>query len=62
MRYEVTVNNYMIGSRVKSTPTHKIISKEVIAKNKIRLIYELDSIREKESIERILAKKLFEVK
>lgn len=58
MKYEVIINNYQKGAKLRTTPTHKIVEIEQIDKNHHRVIYELDSIKEKEFIEKIFAKKL----
>ena len=54
---QFTVNNYMIGSKVRSTPTHKISRQERIDPKHTVIEYSGLTQRELESIERILAKK-----
>ena len=58
MKYEVTINNYQKGSEFRTTPTHKVVEMTQIDKGHHRVVYDLDSIREKEFVEKVLAKKL----
>ena len=51
-----TVNNYMLGAKVKSTPTDKIVSQERIDKAHTEIVYEIND-REKQFCEKVLAKK-----
>lgn len=55
---EVIVNNYMLGSKVKSTPVHKIVSRERIDSKHTRIVYSDVNQKEVESIERILSKRV----
>lgn len=61
MKYEVIINNYQKGSKFRTTPTHKVVEMTQVDKGHHRVVYELDSIREKEFVEKVLAKKLKEV-
>ena len=56
MKVKFTVNNYMLGAKVKSTPTDKIISQERIDKAHTEIVYEINE-REKQFCEKVLAKK-----
>lgn len=56
MKVKFTVNNYMLGAKVKSTPTDKIISQERIDKTHTEIVYEITD-REKQFCEKVLAKK-----
>lgn len=56
MKVLYTVNNYMLGAKVKSTLTDKIISQNRIDKAHTEIIYQFENIRQKESCDRILAK------
>lgn len=56
MKVKFTVNNYMLGAKVKSTPTDKIISQERIDKTHTEIVYEIND-REKQFCEKVLAKK-----
>ena len=56
MKVLYTVNNYMLGAKVKSTPTDKIISQNRIDKTHTEVIYQFENSRQKESCDRILAK------
>lgn len=57
MTVKVIVNNYQMGSKVKMTPMHKITSRDRIDKSHTELIYTNITQREKEFIEKVLAKK-----
>ena len=54
---EFIVNNYMVGSRLRSTPTHKISKQERIDPKHTVIEFSGLTRRELESIEKILAKK-----
>ena len=56
MKVKFTVNNYMLGVKVKSTPTDKIVSQERIDKTHTEIVYEITD-REKQFCEKVLAKK-----
>lgn len=56
MKVKFTVNNYMLGAKVKSTPTDKIVSQERIDKAHTEIVYEIND-REKQFCEKVLAKK-----
>ena len=55
MKVRFTVNNYMLGAKVKSTPTDKIVSQERIDKAHTEIVYEITD-REKQFCEKVLAK------
>ena len=56
MKVKFTVNNYMLGAKVKSTPTDKIVGQERIDKAHTEIVYEIND-REKQFCEKVLAKK-----
>ena len=56
MKVRFVVNNYMLGAKVKSTPTDKIVSQERIDKAHTEIVYEIND-REREFCEKVLAKK-----
>lgn len=57
MTVEFMVNNYQIGAKVKTTPTHKITSRERINSRCTVIRYSDVSEREVQFIEKILARK-----
>ena len=57
MEIEVTINNYVLGAKVKSTPTDKIISQERVDRNHTRIVYSGITQREKDFIEKVLSSK-----
>ena len=56
MKVKFTVNNYMLGAKVKSTPTDKIVSQERIDTKHTEIVYEITD-REKQFCEKVLVKK-----
>lgn len=61
MQYKVVINNYQKGAKLKTTPTHKIVSQKTLGNNKHEIIYDLDTDREKEFIQKVLCKKLIPI-
>ena len=59
--YKVIINNYQKGAKLKTTPVHKIVSQKTLGPNKHEIIYDLDSQREVEFIQKVLSKKLIPV-
>ena len=57
MKVLYTVNNYILGAKVKSTTTDKIILQNRIDKTHTEIVYQFENIRQKESCDKILAKK-----
>lgn len=57
MKIKYIVNNYMLGTKVRSTQTEKIISQKKIDKNKTELVYDFINMKEKEFCDRVLSKK-----
>lgn len=55
MKVKFVVNNYIPGSRVKSTPTDKIVEQNRIDKSHTEIIYDL-SEREIAFCEKVLAR------
>ena len=45
MEYKVVINNYQKGAKLKTTPTHKIVSQKTLGNNKHEIIYDLDTGR-----------------
>lgn len=56
MKVKFVVNNYTLGSRVRSTPTDKIVEQNRIDKSHTEIIYDL-SEREIAFCEKVLARK-----
>ena len=57
MKIKYIVNNYMLGAKVRSTQTEKIISQKKIDKNKTELVYDFINMKEKKFCDRVLSKK-----
>lgn len=57
MKVEYTINNYQMGAKLKSCPTHKIINQERIDAKHIVVIFDDLTQREMEFINKVLAKK-----
>ena len=57
MKATFTVNNYQLGGKVKTTPTHKIVSRERLDASHTAIVYDDISVRELEFIEKVLARK-----
>lgn len=58
MTYKVIVNNYQLGGKVRTTPTHKIVSQERLDSKHTVIVYGDINDRERQFIEKVLAKKL----
>lgn len=58
MAFKVVVNNYQLGGKVRMTPTHKIISQERMDSKHTVIVYGDINDRERQFIEKVLAKKL----
>ena len=56
MKVLYVVNNYMLGGKVKSTPTDRIISQNRIDKSHTEIVYDFESQRQKEFCDKVLAK------
>lgn len=57
MRVKYIINNYMLGAKVRSTQTEKIVAQNRIDKNKTELVYDFINLKEKEFCDKVLAKK-----
>jgi hypothetical protein len=57
MKVQFTVNNYTLGAKVKTTPTHKIVEKNRIDKTHTVIVYDEISERELQFIEKVLSYK-----
>ena len=56
MKVLYTVNNYILGAKVKSTTTDKIISQNRLNRMYTEIIYQFDSQKQKECCDKILSK------
>ena len=56
MKVKFVVNNYILGSRVRSTPTDKIVEQNRIDKSHTGIVYDL-SEQEIAFCERVLARR-----
>ena len=57
MNIEILVNNYQLGAKVKTTPTHKIAKTERINSKQTLIRYEGITENERRFIESVLARK-----
>ena len=57
MKVQFTVNNYVLGAKVKTTPTHKIVEQNRIDKSHTVIVYDKISERELQFIEKVLSYK-----
>ena len=57
MKVQFTINNYTLGAKLKTTPTHKIVEQNRIDKNHTTIIFDEITERELIFIEKVLAKK-----
>lgn len=57
MKVSYIVNNYQLGGKVKITPMDKIVSQNRIDKSHVEIVYNFESIRQKEFCDRVLAKR-----
>jgi hypothetical protein len=57
MKVRYIVNNYMLGAKVRSTQTEKIVAQNRIDKNKTELVYDFINMKEKEFCDRVLSRK-----
>ena len=57
MKIKYIVNNYMLGAKVRSTQTEKIVAQNRIDRNKTELVYDFINMKEKEFCDRVLSKK-----
>ena len=55
MNIEVVVNNYTLGAKVKTTPTHKLVAQERLDSKHTKLMYSDVTQREIEFIEKVLS-------
>ena len=60
MKHQIIVNNYVLGAKVKTSPIHKIVSKERIDTYHTKIVYEDLTKREIELCEKLFARKLKE--
>jgi hypothetical protein len=61
MKCVVIINNYQKGAMLKMTPTDCIVSQEQIDRNHHKIVYDIQSERQKQFIEKVFAKKLIYV-
>ena len=57
MKVKYIINNYVLGSKLRMTPTHKIISQCRIDKSHTEIVYDNLSERENQFIEKVLSYK-----
>ena len=57
MTVRFTVNNYTLGAKVRTTPVHKIVKQERVDSRHTLIIYANVTERERQFIEKVLAKK-----
>lgn len=57
MKVMYVVNNYQLGGKVKTTPIDKIVSKVRIDTYHTEIVYDLESMRQKEFCDKVLAKR-----
>lgn len=57
MKVQFTVNNYVLGAKVKTTPIHKIVEQNRIDKSHTVIVYDEISERELQFIEKVLTYK-----
>lgn len=58
MKYEVIINNYQKGAKLKTTPVDRIVLQEQIDRSHFRVVYDFESERQREFTEKVLARKL----
>ncbi len=58
MKYEVIINNYQKGAKLKTTPVDRIVLQEQIDRSHRRVVYDFESDRQREFTEKVLARKL----
>ena len=61
MKCVFIINNYQKGAMLKMTPTDCIVSQEQIDRNHHKIVYDIQSERQKQFIEKVFAKKLIYV-
>lgn len=57
MTVSYIVNNYTLGAKVRTSPTHKILNRDRIDRNHIKITYTDLTQQEKEFIDKLLAQK-----
>ena len=57
MKVMYVVNNYQLGGKVKTTPIDKIVSKVRIDTYHTEIVYDLESMRQKEFCDKVLTKR-----
>lgn len=62
MKIGCIINNYTLGAKLKSTPTHKIIKKERQDKSHTFVCYDNITEKERNFIEKILQVKTCKIK
>lgn len=58
MRYEVIINNYQKGAQLKTAMQDHVVLLEQIDRSYHRVVYELESARQKQFIEKVFNRKL----
>ena len=57
MKVMYVVNNYQLGGKVKTTPTDKIVFQNRIDKSHVEIVYDFESVKQKEFCDKVLAKR-----
>lgn len=56
MKVIYIVNNYIVGAKVKTTPVDKLVKRTKLNAHHTELVYELDTMKEKEFCDKVLNK------
>ena len=56
MKVVYIINNYMLGARLRMTPTDKIVSQKRISKSHTEIVYVFATMKEKEYCDKLLSK------
>ena len=54
MKYEVIINNYQKGAKLKTTQVDRIVLQEQIDRSHHRVVYDFESERQREFTEKVL--------
>lgn len=57
MKVKFIINNYQLGAKLQSTPTHKIISQSRLDKHHTEVIYDELTENEKNFCEKVLSRR-----
>ena len=56
MKVTYIVNNYIVGAKLNTTPVDKLMKRTRLSAYHTELVYELDSMKEKEFCDKVLNK------